>query len=202
MEINIKNNFNGIIFSYNCEKNNIILTIKEALKNNINLSGADLRYANLSGADLSYADLIGVNLSYADLIGANLSGVNLRRTNLSYADLIGANLDGANLDGANLARADLRRADLRRANLSGANLNGANLDGAILDGTEIPMYCKWAVTIINNEIIRIGCKEKSLLEWVEWFENSDEVYQTKRDSIEFKRIRASFYAHKTYIENM
>ena len=58
------------------------------------------------------------------------------------------------------------------------------------------------MSIINQKIIKIGCKEKIIDEWVEWFENSDEVFQTNRDTDDFKRIRAMFYAHKAYVENL
>ena len=64
------------------------------------------------------------------------------------------------------------------------------------------MYCNWNFSIINQEIIKIGCKEKSINEWVEWFENSDETFETSRDTSDFKRIRAMFYAHKAYLENL
>ena len=107
-----------------------------------NLSGANLRGANLSGANLSGANLIGANLSGAYLIDANLSGAYLIDANLSGANLIGANLSGANLRGANLSGANLRGANLsgaylRGANLSGANLSGANLRGANLSGANL-----------------------------------------------------------------
>ena len=61
------------------------------------------------------ADLSGANLWCADLRGANLRGANLRYANLSGADLRGANLSDANLSGANLSGADLRYADLSGA---------------------------------------------------------------------------------------
>ena len=116
----------------------------------------------------------GVDLSEADLSGVKLSGANLSEANLS-----GANLSGANLYGANLSR----------VNLSGANLSGADL----------PIYCKWYVTIKDNTI-NIGCENKSIPEWEDWFNNSTEEFSTKRDAEDFKRIKAMFYAYKTYYE--
>ena len=65
--------------------------------------------------DLYGANLSDANLRSADLYGANLSGANLSDANLRSADLHGANLSGANLSDANL----------RSANLSDANLYGA-----------------------------------------------------------------------------
>jgi uncharacterized protein YjbI with pentapeptide repeats len=65
----------------------------------------------------------GINLSRANLSGANLRGVVF-----TGANLYGANLYGANLSGADLSGANLYGADLSRANLSGANLYGADID--------------------------------------------------------------------------
>lgn len=71
--------------------------VQYAVKNRLDLRGANLRGVDLRGADLRKADLLGANLSEADLRGADLFGANLRG-----ADLFGANLRGANLRGANL----------------------------------------------------------------------------------------------------
>ena len=51
-KIEISNNSGDILFSYECEYNNIKITLEKALK-----EGADLRDANLRGADLCGADL-------------------------------------------------------------------------------------------------------------------------------------------------
>ena len=68
-KIEIKNRFTGlIIFEFECDGNTILKTVKEAIKNKANLSGADLSEANLRWADLS-----GANLSGADLYEANQS---------------------------------------------------------------------------------------------------------------------------------
>ena len=213
MKIEIKNRYNNsILFSYECEENTILVTLLEGIEKGANLHGANLHGADLEGADLLFANLHranleganlhGANLEDADLEGANLhlanlEGANLHRTNLHLANLHGANLHRANLEGANL-----RGVSLHGANLHGANLHRANLEGANLKDAIIPIYCKWHVSIINQEFIKIGCKEKTIKEWVEWFENSNEVFQTNRDTDDFKRIRAMFYAHKTYIENL
>ncbi len=53
------------------------LAVLLAIKNKVNLSGADLRGVDLSGVDLRGANLRGVNLRGADLSNANLSGANL-----------------------------------------------------------------------------------------------------------------------------
>ena len=102
-------------------------------------------------------------------------------------------------EGVDLSEADLSGADLSRVNLSGANLSGADLSGADLSGADLPIYCKWYVTIKDNTI-NIGCENKSIPEWEDWFNNSTEEFSTKRDTEDFKRIKAMFYAYKTYYE--
>jgi uncharacterized protein YjbI with pentapeptide repeats len=108
------------------------LSVKWAIDNKSNLSGADL-----SGADLLYADLSGAVLCGADLSDANLSGVNLSDADLSYADLRYAVLRGADLSDANLSGVNLSDADLRGVNLSGADLSGVNLSDANLRGVNL-----------------------------------------------------------------
>ena len=123
------------------------LSVKWALKNQVNLSGANISWANLSEANLSGANLSGANLytanlsgadlSWANLGGADLSGANLYRANLYRANLYTANLSGANLSWANLSGANLYRANLYRANLYTANLSGADLSEANLSGANL-----------------------------------------------------------------
>ena len=102
-----------------------------------------------------------------------------------------------------LLRADLRGADLEGANLLRANLRGANLEGANLEGAEnkdlayLPQICKWPHAIIGDKI-KIGCKEKTILEW-ETFFNSGLEFDTSRGSEEFKQIQAIFESYKAYM---
>jgi len=100
-------------------RESIVAIICECRKNgtDIDLRGADLRWANLRCADLRDADLRGADLRWADLRGA---------------DLRWANLQGS----------DLRGANLRCANLQGANLQGSDLRGANLDFTGHELSCK------------------------------------------------------------
>jgi uncharacterized protein YjbI with pentapeptide repeats len=146
----------------------------------------------LTGANLTGADLTGANLRCADLTGANLTGADLTGANLTGADLTCADLTGANLRCADLTGANLRGADLRGADLTGANLRGADLTGAY-----IPIYCKWGVSIVD-ENIKIGCKIKSIEEWDTFFA-SDEEFTTARKTDDFIRIRAMYEAYKSYI---
>ena len=107
--------------------------------------------------------------------------------------LLRANLEGADLEGANLEGADLRGADLRGANLLRANLEGAeNKEFAIL-----PQFCKWAHGI-KGDLIKIGCKEKTIKEWEAFFA-SDLEFDTKRSTSEFKQIQAIFESYKAYM---
>ena len=97
-----------------------------------------------------------------------------------------------------LLRADLRGADLEGANLRGANLEGANLEGAEnKDLAYLPQICKWPHAIIGDKI-KIGCKEKTILEW-ETFFNSGLEFDTSRGSEEFKQIQAIFESYKAYM---
>ena len=121
-------------------------------------------------------------LEIESLINANLRG----------ADLTGADLTGADLRGANLRGADLINADLR-----GANLIGANLRGAYLTDADLPIFCKWTHGIQGDKI-RIGCKVKTIGDW-DLFFNSDEVFETERNTDDFKRIEAVYNACKHYL---
>jgi len=117
---------------------------------------------------------------------------NTIRKTVEKAVAEGANLIGANLIGANLTSANLIDANLTGANLIGANLKGANLIGA----NKIPMYCKWPIGITDG-LIHIGCKKQTIEQWDAFFA-SDEVYETPRDTDDFKRIEASYLAYKAY----
>jgi len=107
-------------------------------------------------------------------------------------------LYSANLRSANLSSADLRFADLRFADLRSANLRSANLRFAKnIENANLPIYCKWNHSIINNKI-QIGCKEKTIEGW-DLFFGSDEVFETKRNTEEFKQIQAVYEAYKAYL---
>ena len=200
-KIIIKNRFNdSVIFEHECENNTIKLTVEKAVIEGANLIGANLIGANLIGANLIGANLEGANLKGANLYGANLIGANLIGANLIGANLIGANLGGANLIGANLIGANLEGANLEDANLRDANLEDANLINATnKELSYLPIFCKWSHSIKGDKI-QIGCKEKTMEEWVNFFENSTEIYSTERDTQDFKQIKAVFYSYKAYLE--
>jgi hypothetical protein len=145
---------------FECEADSLKIAIEMAVKQKINLSGA-----NLYGAYLSGANLYGANLSGAYLSGANLDGANLYGAYLSGANLSGAYLSGAYLSGANLYGANLDRAYLYGAYLDGANLYGANLSGEKLDKCPIQLLgLKWFV-LITKKNIKIGCELYTAEEW-------------------------------------
>jgi hypothetical protein len=122
----------------------------------------------------------------------------LTRANLSGANLSGANLTRANLSGADLTRANLTRANLSGANLTRANLTRANLSGALnKDAAYLPQFCKWSHSL-RGDLIQIGCKEKTISDWQIFFD-SDVVYETPRDTEDFKQIQAIFESYKAYI---
>ena len=143
IKIEIKSWLNGsVLFEYECVDNTIAKTVTEAVKNNANLSfanlrSADLSFADLRSADLSFANLRSANLSFANLSFANLRSANLRSADLSSADLRSANLSFANLRSADLSSADLRFADLSFADLSSANLSYADLRSANLSSADL-----------------------------------------------------------------
>jgi len=86
----------------------------------------------------------------------------------------------------------------KRADLQGADLRGARLQDADLHNTLIPIYCKWSSAVCNGNI-KIGCITKSPEEWEQWLE-SDEEYETKRGTDEFKQIEAVIRAHIAYLK--
>ena len=106
----------------------------------------------------------------------------------------------ADLRLANLSSADLRSANLRSANLSSANLRLADLSSADLSKTQIPLYCKWSVAIIDGKI-KIGCKTNSIEVWDAFF-TSTEIFETERNTPEFIRIEANYLAAKAYLQHL
>ncbi len=170
-KIIIKNRFDdSVIYAHECENNTTKITVEKAIKENV----------SLSSADLSSADLRSANLRSADLRSADLSSADLRSADLFLADLYSADLRSADLRSANLSSADLRSADNKKL-------------------AYLPIFCKWSHSIIGDKI-KIGCKEFTIEEGVQFFENSTEKYETKRDTQDFKQIRAVFYAYKSYLE--
>ena len=144
-------------------RSNEAIVLEKQSQFQLNLRGADIRYArldraNLAGADFTNADLRHTRLMFADLsdavlwhadfsyvihpelpvmISTTLDGANLCRANLMYADLSGARLQGARLCHSNLFEANLSSAFLFEAKLIEADISLANLTGATLDNANI-----------------------------------------------------------------
>ena len=64
----------------------------------------------------------------------------------------------------------------------------ADLEGADIKGAIVPLYSKWIPCLVDDEI-RVGCRVKTAEEWEVWLA-SDEEYETKRGTQDFKRIEA------------
>lgn len=79
------------------------------IRDNLDLTGMDLRHADLSGYDLCCADFSG-----ADLGGANLSGAVL-----AGADLAQSNLEQTTVTGTDFFRARMKRSQTQLLSLSG-----------------------------------------------------------------------------------
>ncbi|MGB4467551.1 MAG: pentapeptide repeat-containing protein [Azovibrio sp.] len=147
--------------------------LESAVKDKVNLRGANL---------------YGANLHEADLRGANLDGADLRRANL-----YGANLYGANLRGANLRRANLYEANLHGANLYGANLHEADLDGEILKQIPLTVANLHYWCLISDNYMRLGCKRFTHEEWANF--TDEEIQAMDTQALEFwKRWKAPLLA--------
>jgi uncharacterized protein YjbI with pentapeptide repeats len=167
-KLNICNLDGEILFSYECQYNNLKKTLEEAVRRRIDLTGADLGWADLKDADLTLArlkgaKLVGANLRSATLKEADLKGANLRWANLTLADLKRADLSGADLKSADLSGADLKSADLTLARLKGIQMSG-HTPGPWIDPTrkkalQVPLRglnCEelgFEIVRINNEAL-------------------------------------------------
>ena len=89
-KIQIKTITGDLLFEFEDEDNSIRHTVEEAVRQNISLSGADLRGTNLANANLANANLRDANLANANLRDANLRDANLRDAYLEGADFRGA----------------------------------------------------------------------------------------------------------------
>lgn len=167
-KIEIKSVSGSILFEFEKEENTIKDTVLEAIKNKINLSGADLHGVYLGEANMMRVDLSGADLNCAFLSDSNLCEANMRNVNLncaymsgtdmSFADLSNANLFCADLNGANLSSAKLINANLSGAGLSGANLGSADLNGANLCGTDYNISTAFLLSQCPSEGSFIGWK--------------------------------------------
>lgn len=94
--------------------------VEHAVRNDTDLSCADLKTCNLQGAKLDNA-----RMDNACLWGASLEGATMTWGSFRDADFRGAGLSGADLSGADLSGSDLSGASMSRTVIAGANLNDA-----------------------------------------------------------------------------
>ncbi len=136
-------------------KSNKVKSLKEcvelAVKEKVDISGANFEGADLSGVNFNKANLSGVNFNGANLKGANLEKTNLEgvfcyRTNFKGANLKEANLERANINEANFEEANLENACLVQSfpidvNFDNAKLASADFTGAMFSSDEIKEEC-------------------------------------------------------------
>ncbi len=152
---------------------------------NAHLEGTILWYAHLEGAILKDAHLKGANLLWGHLEGATLTNAHLEGAILILAYLRGAELILVHLEGAKLIVAHLEGAELRWAHLEGAELMWANLEGAdftavAVDGKTIISECtidrNTNFTGVGLDAARVEPGPKQLLQynvrrigWNKWY---------------------------------
>ena len=108
---------------YESKARTIRTTLEEAVANDVDLTGADLRKANLKNASLDglkapKSCFWGANLACADMAGADLSGSDLRNTALDGVCLAHTKLCKVDLQGAYFSHTILEDADLQGARIS------------------------------------------------------------------------------------
>lgn len=72
-------------------------------------------------------------------------------------------------------------------------------DGIWEKGFKTIGQCKWRVFYSNSGEIRIGCKTKTIKKWDKWFK-SDKVYETERNTTQFKQIETAYKLAKYAIQ--
>ena len=72
--------------------------------------------------------------------------------------------------------------------------------GGVWNGGAVGVTCRWDVCG-EKDMVRIGCIEKSISEWDEFFAGEGEL-ETPRNTRAFKMIRANYEAIKRYLEIM
>ena len=141
------------------------MNFSDAILNNCDLTGSDIRSCNFDGSDLSGADLsdcriatglekapkeiqaqvtehflwissAGKKGARASFKGMDLTGIDLSGADLSAADFTATNLTGAVLKQCSFRFAVFTGAVLSQANLSRADLRGTKLDGIQADGVD------------------------------------------------------------------
>ena len=110
------------------QRNFIGICLRRHSLRNLQLNGADFRYADLRNSDLQQTVFRFSNLENATFQSANLRGCDLRDSNLKYCNLSHANLIGASLEDADLSYALLIGSNLTQTNIKGASFRETNLN--------------------------------------------------------------------------
>lgn len=152
-------------------------------------------------------DLSELEIEYVDLSLLNLTGLNSNKSN--FINCV--------FNNSNLAYSDFKSNDLSYTSFANANLTRCTFEDTIVDHTQFPLFSKHNITYYSNTyneakfedmnlsdiVIMIGCKHKTIKEWDYFFSNEcSEEYETKRDTKEFKRIKAHYKAFKIYLEEI
>lgn len=124
--ITITHKESGAALFHGRQTGNWKTTLEAAIKENIDLSGANLRGRNLAGGQYDGVRLRGADLSGANLLDSNLSECDLRDADLSGACLSAACLCESDLSGADLAFARLGDADIHHALFRETSFEGAS----------------------------------------------------------------------------
>ena len=111
----------------------------------------------------------------------------------------GGNFLGGDFRGGDFLGGDFLGGDFLGGNFLGGNFLGGNFRGGDFRGGVMMPHCKWVYGTEPNGNIKIGCKSKTESEWEQWFA-SDCEYVTKRNTDDFKKIRACFEATKAYLK--
>ena len=154
------------IFELECDS--MTELVVEAIKAEVSLHYADLRYADLRSANLRSTDLSSADLRYTDLYSADLRSADLSSAILRYAILRSAYLRSADLYSADLRSADLRYTNLSSANLRYTDLRSANLRNTIGNKLEIKSMQLDTYNIVldlKNNVMAIGCRQYTIDEW-------------------------------------
>ena len=107
----------------------------------------------------------------------------------------------ATTEGAKISRCDChancRRLIWRGGEFRGGEFSGGVFSDGVFSGGFMMPVAIWTSGVSPTGRVKIGCKEKSIPEWDEWFA-SDDVYSTKRGTEQFKRIHAQYLALRAY----
>ena len=89
---------------------------------------------------------------------------------------------------------DARVSDNARVSGDASVSGNAWVSGKLEITTNMKMIiglCKWDLLFSCNNLVKIGCKIKSIEEWEKWFAGTEE-FDTKRDTEDFRKIQLCF----------